>query len=165
MLKSKDMPSPTKADRLSVEDAARRAVGRIYGCCPERRNVRVGNAGAVHEFDIYAENVVIGGVSTSTLKTSGQNRNTGGTDRACHELLWLSLWSGCESRIHVLTDMPLAQWLYGRFNGVAFCHEISIYHYDAASDVLRKIGSLASHGEVQSAHCPPPCATNPGRTG
>ena len=48
----------------------------------------------IHEFDIYADGIVIGGVSTSPLKTGGGTSNTGGCDRACSELLWLSLWPG-----------------------------------------------------------------------
>jgi hypothetical protein len=115
----------------------------MYGCSPVCRNIRVGDAGASHEFDIYAENIVIGGVSTGTLKTSGQNRNTGSCDRACSELLWLSLWPGCESRVDVLTDRAIADWLVVRhFKGVAFPCSITIYHYNCADDTLHQIGIL-----------------------
>jgi hypothetical protein len=142
------MNSLTKANCLRIEDDARRAVGRMYGCCPERRRIRVGSAAAIHEFDIYSENIVIGGVSTSPLKTSGQNRNTGGTDRACRELLWLSLWSGRETRIHVLTDGMLAQWLVAQFRGIAFPHEITIFHYACAADLLRQTGTLTCRTQL-----------------
>jgi len=137
------MNRPTKADRLRVEDAARKAIGRMYSCSPVHGNIPIGDAGAIHEFDIYAENTVIGGVSTGTLKTSGQNRNTGSCDRACSELLWLSLWPGHESRVHVLTDKALAQWLVDRhFKGVVFPRSITVYHYSCTDDTLHQIGVL-----------------------
>jgi hypothetical protein len=135
----------TKAECLRIEDEARRAVGRVYDCSPENRKIRIGGAGAVHEFDIYAENVVVGGVSTSPLKIGQNNRNTAGTDRASRELLWLLLWPGRETRIHVLTDKAHAQWLFGQFRGVAFPHAITIYHYDCANHALSQVGTLASH--------------------
>ena len=134
----------TKADCLNIEDAARKAIGQMYACSPECRKLRVGSSGAVHEFDIYAENVVVGGVSTSPLTIGQSNRNTGGTDRASRELLWLSLWPGREARIHVLTDRALAQWLCNQFRGVLFPRTLTIYHYDCASGLLDRIGALAS---------------------
>jgi hypothetical protein len=138
------MSGLTKAECLRIEDDARRAIGRMYGCSPECRKIRLGKAGAIHEFDIYSANVVIGGVSTSPLTIGQNNRNTGGTDRASRELLWLSLWPGNETRVHVLTDRALAQWLYAQFRGVAFPYAITIYHYDLASDVLNQVGTMAS---------------------
>ena len=138
----------TKEDRLRIEAAARKAIGRIYRCSPECRDICLGSAGTTHEFDVYAENAVIGGVSTGTLKTSGQNRNTGSCDRACCELLWLSLWSGCETRVHVLTDKTLAQWLLNHFEGVVFPYAITIYHYECGSDALHQIGILGSQAQL-----------------
>jgi hypothetical protein len=101
-----------------------------------------GKNGPTHEFDIYLENVVVGGVSTSPVKTSRGRSNTGGVDRACSELLWLTLWPGKERRIHVLTERDLAQKLVDRFRGARFPSAITIYHYIRETDQLEKIGSL-----------------------
>lgn len=145
------MSEATKEDRLRIEAAARNAVGRMYSCSPVRRKIPVSENGPLHEFDIYAEKVVIGGVSTSPLNTSGANRNTGGCDRAERELFWLSLWQGPETRIHVLTDRPLAEWLVNRaFKGAVFPFSITIYHYDCLADALHEIGILARQNGVSS---------------
>lgn len=132
----------TKAECLAIEAAARIAVGREYGCAAVSRKARLGDHGPFHEFDVYSEGVVIGGVTTSPLKTGGGSPNTGGCDRACSELLWLSLWPGTETRIHVLTDRPLAAWLLSRFRGAGFPHRIIIYHYESTRDTLAPVGAL-----------------------
>ena len=134
----------TKAERIQIEEAARQAVGRKFGCKAESANIQFPDDGPRHEFDIYAQGVVIGGVSTSPLTTSGGNSNTGGCDRACSELLWLTLWPGGEERIHVLTDKPLAEWLVTRYQGAPFPRRISIYHYGRESDVISHIGILGA---------------------
>lgn len=134
----------TKAQCLAIEAAARTSVGQLFNCVPNSTRVAFPNGGAKHEFDIYAPGLIIGGVSTSPLSTSCSNRNTGGCDRACSELLWLTLWPGPERRIHVLTDLPLATWLVTRFQGVAFPRSIFIYHYDLANNLLTVAGTLAA---------------------
>jgi hypothetical protein len=136
----------SKTERLAIEAVARSAVGREFGCAAACRNIPLAERGPVHEFDVYAQGVVIGGVSTSPLKTGGGNSNTGGCDRACSELLWLSLWPGPEARIHVLTDRPLANWLVSRFRGAVFPHQITIYFYDHPCDRLTQIGMLSAPG-------------------
>lgn len=132
----------TKAERLAIEKAARAAVGRKFGCDPQGCSVRFPGGKPVHEFDVYADGVVIGGVSTSPLTTGGGSRNTGGCDRACSELLWLSLWPGTEERVHVLTDLQLAEWLVNRYRGAVFPRPITIYHYDQYNDKLAEVGTL-----------------------
>ena len=54
-----------------IEAAARSAVGQMYRCSPVCRRIRIGETGPIHEFDVYAEGIVIGGVSTGTPKTFG----------------------------------------------------------------------------------------------
>lgn len=107
----------TKAACLAIECAAREAAATLFKCKPVCKRVSFSDDGPMHEFDIYAAGELIGGVSTSPLKTSRGNSNTAGFDRACSELLWLSLWPGTEQRIHVLTDMPLAEKLVSRYRG------------------------------------------------
>ena len=138
------MTKLTKADCLRVEAAARSAVGRVYKCTPVCATMPISEHGPNYEFDIYSDGVLVGGVSTGTLKTSGGNANTGSCDRACSELLWLSLWQGCETRIHVLTDRPLAEWLVRRFTGAVFPHSITVFHYDCSGNGLLQIGILSA---------------------
>jgi len=145
------MTKLTKADCLRVEAAARSAVGRTYLCSPVCRKIHLCENGPIHEFDIYADGVVVGGVSTGTLKTSGGNANTGSCDRACAELLWLSLWEGPESRVHVLTDKSLAEWLVRRFMGAVFARSITVYYYDYPGDALHQVGVLASSARTSAA--------------
>jgi len=134
----------TKRERLNVENQARLACSRAFSCRAESKKLVVGTKGPVHEFDIFFEGVVIGGVSTSTYKTSRGSPNTGSRDRACAELLWLSLWPGQESRVHVLTDKPLADWLFKRFDNAPFLINIDIYYYDVARDALAFVGSVGA---------------------
>jgi hypothetical protein len=136
--------SMSKAEKLAIELDACSAAGRQFGCTPIRTTVAFPNSGASHEFDIYAQGVLIGGVSTSPLKIGAGNTNTAACDRAASELLWLSLWPGPENRIHVLTDEALAGWLAKRYRGIRFPHRISIYHYDREEHMLSEVGVL--HG-------------------
>jgi hypothetical protein len=132
----------SKAERIAIEARARDALARKLGCAVERKRVSFPNDGPVHEFDLFAAGRVIGGVTTSPLSTSLGSRNTGGCDRACSELLWLSLWSGPEQCIHVLTDRSLADWLVTRFQRLPFPHEITIFHYDPTQDALSTAGTI-----------------------
>jgi hypothetical protein len=132
----------TKAERLLIEASARAAAGRKYCCSPVRRVARLGHRGPSHEFDVFCKGVVVGGVTTSPLKTRGGNNNTGGCDRACSELLWLTLWPGNESRIHIMTDRALADWLHTRYKGAVFPFSVTIFHYDHESDSLARVGML-----------------------
>jgi hypothetical protein len=130
----------SKAVRLEIESAARVAAGRQFNCAPVSSKLAFPNGGALHEFDIFAQDILIGGVSTSPLKVGKGSPNTAGCDRASSEVLWLSLWPGPENRIHVLTDMPLAKWLGNRYRGIQFPHQITIFHYDQAHDALSQVG-------------------------
>lgn len=132
----------TKAERLEIEAHARAAAGSLFSCDPSSVKVPFPCGGKPHEFDIYARGVVIGGVTTSPLVTSRGSRNTGGCDRACSELLWLTLWPGTERRMHVLTDRDLANWLIARYKGIPFPHAIWIYHYDNGNYQLTAVGRL-----------------------
>jgi len=132
-----------KAECLQIESAARQAIGRQYSCSPISRSLCCGEGGRVrHEFDIYAEGILIGGVSTSPPKNKSGSSNTGGQDRASAALLWLELWRGTEKRIHVLTSKPMADWLVAHFQGALFRNPITIYHYDQHADVLHEVGRL-----------------------
>lgn len=133
----------TKAERLAIEAKARRAVAREFLCEVQWKRDPFPNGGPIHEFDLFAADRIIGGVTTGRKITPAGNSNTGARDRACSELLWLSLWPGSERRMHVLTDRPLADWLFSRFQRVPFPHEITIFHYDPNNDSLCRVGTIS----------------------
>lgn len=132
----------TKAEHLAIEAKARNAVAREFACEIQSKRVAFPNDGPSHEFDLFAADRIVGGVTTSPKSTAAGNSNTGGCDRACSELLWLSLWPGSERRMHVLTDRPLADWLVSRFLRIPFPHEITIFHYDPTNDSLCSVGTI-----------------------
>ena len=99
---------------------------------------------AYHEFDLYEHDRVIGGITTSPWKnrTKSRSSNTGGQDRASTELLWLSLWTGNESRIMILTDKEMADKLFKRWHGCMFPQKIKILYCELAERRFEEIGVL-----------------------
>jgi len=87
-----DMSHLDKAHWRKVEECARDAVGRLFAAKLKANELSpwLDGSGPKHRFDLYAESTVIGGVTTSPLKNSSGSSNTGGRDRVCAELLWLS---------------------------------------------------------------------------
>ena len=125
-----------------VESLVRDAFNTANGASAQKQRLSLGAGAPSHEFDLYEANKVIGGISTSPwLNKSGSN-NTGGQDRASTELLWLSLWPGCEKRVHVLTDGKMAQRLFRRFSGACFPQRIEIQHFDRKANVFSVVGTL-----------------------
>ena len=102
----------------------------------------IGNEGATHEFDLFEKGRIIGGISTSPWFNKTGSNNTGGQDRAAAELFWLSLWSGEEKRMHILTDNEMAIRLYKRFRGVPLTAKIEIIHFDLNQSLFTSIGTL-----------------------
>ena len=134
----------SKAEKLPIENCARMAVNELFGCNSVCAKKALSDNGPKHEYDIYHENEVIGGVSTSPYLTSKGKCNTGGRDRAAAELLWLSLWQGKESRVHVLTCESMANWLCKRFGGSIFPFKITIFHFCPVSKLLKEVGILGA---------------------
>lgn len=120
------------SDRLQIEACVRNHLNAARGTSARKSTLAVGLASATHEFDIFQEENIIGGISTSpwTNRTRARTTNTGGQDRVTAELLWLSLWSGPEERILVLTDSEMAEKIHGRFEGCSFPHRIEILYFD-----------------------------------
>jgi hypothetical protein len=131
-----------KTERLAIEASSRQAINKLFKANASNQRVNFSDGGPSHEFDIFQEGVIVGGVSTSPLKVGKGSPNTGGKDRAASELLWLTLWPGEEKRLHVLTDRSLADWLYHTYKGADFHYLISVYHYDQFSQLLTEIGVL-----------------------
>jgi len=134
----------TKAERLAIELSACKAINKLFHANASNQRIPFSVGGPSHEFDIFQEGVIVGGVSTSPLKVGKGSPNTGGKDRVASELLWLTLWPGSEKRVHVLTDKDLADWLYNTYKGASFPKPIAIYHYETSSDTLTEIGELSA---------------------
>jgi|SRR5690554_5763 len=134
----------SKAEKLKIENSARMAINERFNCNSACAKKSLSGSGPKHEYDIYRENEIIGGVSTSPYLTSKGKCNTGGRDRAAAELLWLSLWQGKENRVHVLTCESMASWLYKRFGGSVFPFKITIFHFCPVKKQLREIGVLGA---------------------
>lgn len=125
-----------------VEALVRAEFNTENGLSAQKAKLRVGTGNAKHEFDLYEAGKVIGGISTSPWFNKSGTNNTGGQDRAATELLWLSLWSGAEQRIHVLTDDDMAHRLFKRFSGATFPCRIQIQHFHRDQETFRIVGTL-----------------------
>lgn len=112
-----------------------------YQC--KKETLPIGDQGAKHEFDLYEEGKVIGGISTSSWKTSKKNNNnTGGQDRVSTELLWLTLWPGNEKRVLILTDHDMSKNIHTKFRGTPFAKKVYIFHFDLNNKSFKKTGEL-----------------------
>ena len=125
-----------KTDRLHIEELARAAINDWYGFSSVCSKEQVAGNGPTHEFDIFEQDKIIGGVTTATYKTSNGNSNTGGRDRVVAELFWLNAWKGEEQRVIVLTCPLMSAWLYNRVDGIGFPKPVSIFHFDIQTQEL-----------------------------
>ena len=153
----------TKLDCLVVEAQVRAAVGRRFKCVPVSRKLELECDGPKHEFDIFCSDIVIGGVSTSTHRTSQGRSNTGATDRATSEIFWLSLWKGIEQRVYVATDAALVGWLCTRYAGANLPVCIALLHYDQKKKVLTPVGHLGSAAKTFGAPIDESCGIEAAR--
>ncbi len=132
---------------LQIEQKVREAFNDLGGTKAKKTTLRFGKTSPSHEFDLYENKKIIGGISTSPWfnKPKGSKRptgNTSGQDRASTELLWLSLWQGSERRVHILTDKEMAERLFKKFSGACFSRSIEIHHYDVDKNTFRHVGTL-----------------------
>ena len=125
-----------------IESLVRDEFNTANAASAQKQTLSLGTGAPSHEFDLYEADKVIGGISTSAWFTPSKNANTGGQDRAAAELLWLSLWPGCEKRVHVLTDKEMAGRLFRRFSGACFPQRIDIQHFDIKAKKFSIVGTL-----------------------
>ncbi|MBI4307391.1 MAG: hypothetical protein HY684_01110 [Chloroflexi bacterium] len=123
--------------KLEEEEAIRNRYNQARGLNAKKAKLCLGKT-AVHEFDIFEQGRVIGGITTSPWKNrptenypSGSN-NSGGQDGTAAELLWLSLWQGYEERVLMLTDKDMATGLLHRWKGCRFPNPIKVVHFDGS---------------------------------
>lgn len=115
-----------------------------HSCNARKEILDIGDQGAKHEFDLYEEGKVIGGISTSPWKnkTKKKSNNTAGQDRVSTELLWLILWSGNEKRVLILKDLEMSEKIHKKFRGIPFAKKAHIFHFDLESNAFKEIGEL-----------------------
>lgn len=139
------MPRPNQGHQ--IEQRVRAAFNTTHAVQTRKQRLIMPGGHARHEFDLYDEGRVIGGVSTSpwrNLAKEGKRRtyNTAGQDRATTEIFWLSHWKGAERRIHILTDEDMADKLYGRLRAIPMLSSVDVLRFNLQNDSFTVIGSL-----------------------
>jgi hypothetical protein len=91
-----------------------------------------------HEFDLYQEGAITGGISMSPWvnKTAKRTNNSGGQDRVAAELLWLHLYSSAKRKVLILKEKDMADGIYHRFGGNQFFIppvEVWLFNTDVAT--------------------------------
>jgi hypothetical protein len=132
---------------LTIEKKVRDEFNKLLGIKAKKDKLSFSKSGPIHEFDMYEQGKVIGGVSTSPWfnkpnKDGKISNNTAGQDRAATEILWLSLWSGPERRVHILTDSQMAARIYKKFKGAVFPKNVEIHHFNIDTNIFTHIGTL-----------------------
>ena len=119
------------------EKMARYAFNKSQGT--NARKSKISIMKAQHEFDIYQEGLVVGGISTSPWlnRTLKRTHNSGGQDRVTAELLWLYLCDSCKRKILILKEKDMADGIYRRFGGNRFfAPAVEIWLFDPTSNSL-----------------------------
>ena len=128
---------------LAIEKMVRDSYNSKHSCNARKKTLRIGGQGAKHEFDLYEEGKVIGGISTGRWKTKKNHNNTGSQDRVSTELLWLILWPGNEKRVLILTNLEMSKKIHKKFLGTPFAKKVYIFHFDLENKSFKKIGEFA----------------------
>lgn len=115
------------SDKLEIEREIREAFNTCFRFESQKKVCNLGES--KHEFDVYEEEKLIGGINTSPWRNKSGTNNTGGQDRVCTELLWLTLWNGKEKRVLILTDCEMFEKILKRFKGINFSKPIEVYLY------------------------------------
>jgi len=135
-------------NRLEIEEIVRNAFNISNRTSATKQRLTLPGGTAQHEFDIFQESILIGGISTSPWRNLSGTNNTGGQDRVSTELFWLSLWGGRERRVLLLTDEAMAQNLYRRFRGAPVNSPIEIYHCNLQAVSFNLVGTLVSASTI-----------------
>lgn len=129
---AKNLVSPA-----SFEGMARNAFNDNQGTKAQKSVVTIGKK--QHEFDLYQEGVVVGGISTSPWlnRTIKRTNNSGGQDRVAAELLWLHLCNSAKRKVLILKEKDMADGINNRFgNSGFFSPAVEVWLYDSATDTI-----------------------------
>lgn len=128
------------SNKLDLEEEIRLAFNERFNFNTQKKVCILGKS--KHEFDLFEEEKLIGGVNTSTWRNKSKTNNTGGQDRVSTELLWLTLWEGKEKRVLILTDGEMFERILKRFDGISFPNIIEICFYDIEKKMYLKFQTL-----------------------
>src|SRR3972149_6336251 len=95
---------------LQFEEVSRKAFNKSQGT--NSRKYKASVRGKKHEFDLYQDGVIAGGISTSPWLNKTGTNNSGGQDRVTTELLWLHLCTSVKRKILILKHQNMAGRLY-----------------------------------------------------
>ena len=118
-----------------------------FGANARKEVLSVGARGARHEFDLFEDGALIGGIGTSPWRNPSGTTNTDGRNRVEAEVLWLSLWKGNEDRFEILTDKDMATNLVQRFVGCSFPSPIQVLWCSLESTSFELVGVLGIRRE------------------
>lgn len=135
--------SSSRMSPARFEEMARDAFNKSQGTKARKSVVSIGKT--QHEFDLYQEGVVAGGISTSPWvnRTAKRTNNSGGQDRVAAELLWLHLYNSAKRRVLILKEKDMADGIYHRFGGNQFfIPPVEVWLFDPVT------GAITHHSDL-----------------
>ena len=121
----------------SFERKARNAFNKNQRTNAQKASVTIGKK--QHEFDLYEEGVIVGGVSTSSWRnrTPKKTNNSGGQDRVAAELFWLQLCSSAKRKVLILKEKDMIDGINHKFGGSGFFRPaVEVWLYDPKTDTI-----------------------------
>jgi len=135
--------SNSRMSPVCFEKMARDAFNKSQGTEARKSVVSIGKV--QHEFDLYQEGVVAGGISTSPWvnRTAKRTNNSGGQDRVAAELLWLHLCNSARRKILILKEKDMADGINHRFGGSGFFSPaVEVWLFDPTA------GTITHHSDL-----------------
>jgi len=129
--------SSSRMSPALFEKMARDAFNKSQNTKARKSVVSIGKVR--HEFDLYQEGVVAGGVSTSPWvnRTAKRTNNSGGQDRVAAELLWLHLCNSVKRKVLILKEKDMADGINHRFGGSGFFSPaVEVWLFNPATDTI-----------------------------
>jgi len=129
--------SSSRTSPALFEEMARDAFNKSQGTKARKSVVSIGKV--QHEFDLYQEGGVAGGISTSPWvnRTAKHTNNSGGQDRVAAELLWLLLCNSARRKVLILKEKDMADGINHRFGGNGFFSPaVEVWLFDPTADTI-----------------------------
>lgn len=129
--------SSNRVNPAWFEEMARGAFNKSQGTKARKSVVSIGRV--QHEFDLYEEGTVAGGISTSSWlnRTAKRTNNSGGQDRVAAELLWLHLCNFAKRKVLILKEKDMADGINRRFGRSGFFSpNVEVWLFDPTADII-----------------------------
>jgi len=123
--------------RAQFEETARRAFNESQGTKAGKCHVSIRRV--KHEFDLYQEGVVAGGISTAPWvnRTAKRTNNSGGQDRVTAELLWLHLCDSARRKVLILKERDMADNISRKFGKCGFFSPpVEVWIFDPTANAI-----------------------------